>query len=770
MQLCSSVSLYINGFEQLIQKPTRITDKTETLIDLILTNNPQSISKVIVNSNSIADHELTGCVRKINNIKYKPKSVFTRDYKNYVPEQLIADVQNIDWENFYDIDDVNIAANIFTTCLKDIFDQHAPIKSKTHKGKPAAWLRTDLKKQMDNRDQLLRKARKSKATTDWTTFKRARNQCNGKIREAKRKHYRNLIEENKRNPRKFWDTIKTIFPTNKKSSLPCMEKSKCKELTNTFSEYFSEVVTKLKKNAISFSNYIWKPYTIKRVRTNKTFRFSYVSTVFVEKQLSALKRRKSTGSDELPAGMIKDCKKAISKPLAFIINLSLQTGVFPSVWKNAKITPVHKKGDTKKPENFRPISVLPIFSKIIEKAAHAQISTFLEENKLLTEYQFGYREKRSTKMASTLLFDNIRTYIDGGNLVGAVFIDLTKAFDTVSHGTLLGKLHEYGITGIENEWLTNYLFNRSQVVNINGIVSNSQPLLHGVPQGSILGPLLFLLYFNDFPDCLEKCDCVMYADDTVVYVAGKTIENIENQLEKDLEKIASYFDDSQMIMNLSKGKTESLIFGTGKKLASTKKQIDIKYRGHSIESVSEYKYLGNIADQHLTFNKNFEQVFKKATGRLKLLKRLRSYLTQESALLIYQMMILPILVYRSTVKIYFTTTQKNRLKSLERRATVIVGKEVQSVINVINREACSLVRKCLEKNVCSNYLNYFTINKHSQNTRNSGILLKLPRVKLEIGKSSFMFAGAKLYNDLPIEIRNLEDSNVFIHKIKRYFK
>ena len=133
------------------------------------------------------------------------------------------------------------------------------------------------------------------------------------------------------------------------------------------------------------------------------------------------------------------------------------------------------------------------------------------------------------------------------------------------------------------------------------------------------------------------------------------------------------------------------------------------------------------------------------------------------------MMILPILVYRSTVKISFTTTQKNRLKSLERRATVIIGKEVQSVINIINREACSFIRKCLDENVCSNYLNYFTINKHSRNTRNSGHLLKLPRVKLEIGKSSFMFAGAKLYNNLPIEIRKLEDSNVFIKEIKRYF-
>ena len=148
-----------------------------------------------------------------------------------------------------------------------------------------------------------------------------------------------------------------------------MEKSKCKELAKTIFEYFSEVVTKLKKSVTSFSNYIWKPYTIKRVRTNKTFRFSYVSTIFVEKQLSVLKRRKSTGPDELPAGMIKDCKKAISKALAFIINLSLQSGVFPSVWKGAKITPVHKKGDTKKPGNFPLISVLPIFSKVIENQA-----------------------------------------------------------------------------------------------------------------------------------------------------------------------------------------------------------------------------------------------------------------------------------------------------------------------------------------------------------------------------------------------------------------
>ena len=233
-----------------------------------------------------------------------------------------------------------------------------------------------------------------------------------------------------------------------------------------------------------------------------------------------MKRKKSTGIDDLPAGMIKDCSKVISQPLAYIINLSLSSGVFPSVWKKAKITPVHKKGDMSKPENFRPISILPIFSKILEKAAHSQLSQFLEENNLLTECQFGYRQNRSTKLASTLLFDNIRSLIDNGKLVGAIYIDLTKAFDTIGHGVLLSKLQEYGIKGTALEWITNYLFNREESVYANGQFSSKQNMLSGVPQGSILGPLLFVIFYNDFPEYLKHCSCVMYADDTIIYVAA----------------------------------------------------------------------------------------------------------------------------------------------------------------------------------------------------------------------------------------------------------
>ena len=727
------------------------------------------ISNVIVDSISIGDHELIGCIRKMHNIKYKSKTVRSRDYKNYVHENLIAECQQIDWDNLYQCNDVNTAANIFTSTLKNIFDRHAPIRTKTVKGKPSPWLKKDIKRLIDNKKRLYRKAKKTKTDNDWAEYKTARNKCNGKIQEAKRRYHRDQIEENKKNPKKFWESIKSVFPSKSKSSFPSMQKSKTLEMVSNFSNYFATVVAKLKSKAISFSNYVWKPHHhLQPRKTDKIFAFSYVSKVSVENQLKSMKRKKATGIDELPACMIKDCAKAISQPLTFIVNLSLKSGVFPTVWKRAKINPVYKSGDTGKPENYRPISVFPIFSKILEKAAHGQLSSFLEDNKLLTDFQFGYRQNRSTKLASTLLFDDICNCIDQGKFVGAVYIDLTKAFDTVGHGVLLSKLNRYGISGNEYNWIANYLFNRHHVVGVDGIESTSQPLTSGVPQGSILGPLLFLLFFDDFPDTLRNCRCIMYADDTVVYVDSAKKETIEEFLNADLQHIAKYFDENELFINLRKGKTEAMIFGTGKRLSKTNKHLEVSFQQQPINNVSEYKYLGNVVDQHLNFNQNFDKVYKKASGRLKLLQRLRSYLTNESAYSIYSMMIVPLLTYRSTAKLNHSETQKKMLKSLERRASMVTRVNVPSVFNLINREACCFVKKCLIGDVCENFKDYFVVNQHRQNTRNGGFLLKVPKVRLELGKSTFKFSGTKLYNDLPLKMRKLENYNIFCNEIKQF--
>ena len=469
-----------NGFDQLVKDPTYITKTSESIIDLIATNNPTAISNIIVHPLPMGDHELIGCVRKCNNIKYESKTVRYRDYKNYDHNILCESVRNINWKPLYEMNDVDMATNYFTNSLKHVFDTNAPFKIKTIRGKPAPWLKKDIKRYIDNKNRLLRKARKSKKDEDWEEYKHARNKCNSKIKEAKRKYHRQLIESNKANPKKFWDAVKEVFPSKTKLSVGSITKSESKNLVNEFSRFFSNIVGELKSKVVSFSNYVWRYHDKKGIRTAQKFHFVNVSKSFVEKQLRSLKRRKAAGPDELPPGMIKDCRNEILDPLTYIINLSLRNGKVPSLWKIARVVPVFKSGNIKKPENYRPISILTTFSKILERAIHTQLSSYLEKNFLLCNEQFGYRSNRSTKLASTLLCDNIRKSLDKGELVGAVFIDLTKAFDTVGHGVLLNKLYEYGIEGIEHDWMKSYLFNRQQFVFLDGVASENQSLLSGV--------------------------------------------------------------------------------------------------------------------------------------------------------------------------------------------------------------------------------------------------------------------------------------------------
>ena len=212
----------------------------------------------------------------------------------------------------------------------------------------------------------------------------------------------------------------------------------------------------------------------------------------------------------------------------------------------------------------------------------------------------------------TLFLDDIRREVDVGNMVGAVFIDLSKAFDTLGHSILLGKLPAYGVHDNELLWFTDYLFGRQQYVQLGKGTSSMQSIYSGVPQGSILGPLLFNLYFNDFADHLVKTNVLMNADDTVIYCAGKDIETIENVLTKELEQVARYFDENQLVINLKKGKTEVMLFGTAKRRSLQNRQLNITYRGVPINNTNEYTYLGYTLDNSLTLKGCFDRLIKSA--------------------------------------------------------------------------------------------------------------------------------------------------------------
>ena len=437
--------------------------------------------------------------------------------------------------------------------------------------------------------------------------------------------------------------------------------------------------------------------------------------------------------------------------------------------------PIHKSGSFSSFDNYRPISVLPVLSKIIEKAVHRQVMGFLEDNKLLSKFQFGFKPKLSTELAATLLFDDIRQHVDEGKLVGATFMDLSKAFDTISHSNLLRKLPQHGICDEELSWFTDYLFHRSVVVSYDSCLSNKQDIITRVPQGSILGPLLFILFFNDITDVIEVAKIVKYADDTVIHVADRDVAVINSKLTKDMDAIAKWLDQNALIINLKRGKTESLLFGTSQRIAKQNETINVMYRSDNVLNTSHYKYLGIEIDSSLNLNSHFEKCFKRASSRLRLLGKLRDYLDLTSAKAIYGSMILSTFTYSGILQLKTTDTQYKRLASFhDRSLRTIQGNsstcdEIQSVTNANKIRACKLVRKCIDKDICDTFQGYFEINGHKMRTRNNQCLVKLPKIETEYARKSFRFMGAKICNELPINIRKAESFNAYEQHLKQDF-
>ena len=765
--------MILNGFDQLITKPTRTTSDSSTLIDVVLSNKKVNISKTDVFPLSLSDHDMIGCVRKLNHIKYEPRTKMCRNYTSYHSNKLCKNMSSLDLTLFYEMKDTNKAWVFLKDHLTALFNKHAPIITKKVKGRHCPWLTTDVKKQMNKKDYLLRKARFTKSERDFTMYKTAKNLCNNMVKIAKRNFHHALINENKHNPRKFWKSIKAVFSGDKisKLSIPYLEDNEFspknnESIANSFCSFFTNVAKSLKEQSFPLQNFVWKTPTAIHERTYRRFKFQYVSKIFVEKELKILKTHKSAGIDNLPPLLLRDSASVISKPISHIINLSLTSGKIPTEWKSAKVIPLHKSGKTTKTDNYRPISILPVLSKILERAVQRQLLYYLEECKLLSPYQFGYRKKRSTELATTLFIDNIRKEVDMASMVGAVFIDLSKAFDTLGHSTLLSKLKSYGIRNESLDWFENYFFERHQVVSFDNKISDKYPVFCGVPQGSILGPILFLIFFNDFKDTLLFSDVVQFADDTVIYVAGKNVDEIERKLNLDLINVSSFFMKNELVINLKKGETEAMLFGTCKKLSKTSNFLKLFYDNTQITYTKTYKYLGYTIDQSLCLSQQFDILYKKSATKLKLLSKLKYYLPLDAIKCVYQATIQPTITYSCTVNLNITHTQKQKLASLDQRASKIVENLDINTIDLINKHAVKLVHKCITNNVCSNFVNYFEVMSHVRDTRNNNHMLIVPKVKLEFAKRSFYFMGVKLYNSLPLEIRQAEKN--FDALLKRF--
>ena len=293
----------------------------------------------------------------------------------------------------------------------------------------------------------------------------------------------------------------------------------------------------------------------------------------------------------------------------------------------------------------------------------------------------------------------------------------------------------------------------------NGYASDITPVFCGVPQGSIIGPLLFIMHFNAAHTVLQNSKIITYADDTVIFVSGSSLDEVEGKLNNDLQHLKAWFDENELLVNLKKGKTESMIFGTAKRPNKTeKKEMKVEVNGTSIAGTLSYKYLGVHLDQTLNFAIHFDKIYKQATGRLNLLRRIRSSIDSASSEKIYRTMIMPVFGYCGSLSLGWSSSYKKRIESLDViRSTRVasVSLRVLSIEAGVKKRSCNMVFDTLQGNVCDAMKDYFVINAHGKNTRNDQHLGKLPQVETEFGSEGFYHLAGKEFNDLPLSARKI---------------
>ena len=508
----------------------------------------------------------------------------------------------------------------------------------------------------------------------------------------------------------------------------------------------------------------------------KRFLFRPVTKGEVLKVISSLKRSKSPGLDNIPPRTVKDAALAITQPLLHILNLSLSTSKVPSEWKVARCVPIFKGGDAKILDNYRPISVLPVFSKILERVVHFQLYEYLENNELLSPFQFGFRKNRSTASAVVHLTDTVRKNMDMGQLTGALFIDLRKAFDTVDHQSLTSKLLCYGVENNELKWIEDYLSNRSQIVSFEGEKSREEKILFGVPQGSILGPLLFLIHVNDLHHQIQKSNLIMYADDTVLLFSDKSEAEIEKAINHDAKMLHNWLCSNGLILNPKQGKTEFMMFGTAGKRSKITHQTKITIDSKDISNTNSYKYLGIHLDMSLTLNDHVQKISKKALSRLGLLLRIRPILTTHAAVDLYKAMVQPVMTYCSIAFATLSETNETRFRKIEKRALKIIfgaqhkmHRVWRSFASMRSIQCADFVFKCLNGTAPEVFHNYFMKLEHGKATRRDGTDLRMPKVRTESGKRGIYYSGTKIFNDLPLHLKTEKYYINFKKALKEHF-
>ena len=598
-------TIQYHNLTQIINIPTRITFDSESILDHFYTNNTQLISEICVPISGISDHLPTFCTlhEKFYKVPKSHTSVTYRSFKHFNESEFLNDIQSADFSHVYAYSNPEDALQYWINLFYTIINKHAPIKNKRIKQeiKPP-WLSKEILAEMRHRDYLRQKG-------DRDSYKSQRNKVKKSIRSAKRLYIRNLIED-KSNPSAIWKAINLL--KNKKQSAPDFPFH-----PNDFNDHFSNIATKLlkieEKNNPETNDSIYdklRTFVATKINNNDHFKIPYLTIMDVAKYIKSLKTSCSPGIDDISCKLLKLAAPLVIDSLTFIYNQCISSGIFPNCLKSAKVIPLHKKGSYDDLNNFRPISILPAVSKPLEKHIHFHLSKFLETNNLIHSNQSAFRPGLSCQTALTKLIQDFHDGCNQRNLSGVVFVDLAKAFDMLDHRILLEKLAFYNLDDSALTLLTSYVSQRTQTVCLKGKYSATLPVSNGIPQGSVLGPLLFTLYINDLPLHISSTSCDLFADDTTLHCTDVTVESIEMRLNQSLTELEHWCRSNSMIVNPQK--SESMLIASRQKMQLLQtKNLSLSYNNIPIPAVESHTILVVILDKNLQWSAHVDFVCKK---------------------------------------------------------------------------------------------------------------------------------------------------------------
>ncbi len=785
--------MFSHHLQPSVLHPTRITDTTSTLIDNIFVNT--AVDSNIQSGNIlslISDHLPQFCIVNECTFDYKNSSYFAYDYSKFDANKFLADYAEID-THFLTDQNIEMSGKFdkFLLDLNCIINKHCPQKKLSKrrlKLRAKPWINSRIQRMIRVRDRLFRDFKKSNSSTYLKAYKLFRNRVVNELKESKKNYYHQYFDENKSNMKLLWKGIKDIVNLKPSSAdtishLTDQTGSQIKDqskIANEFNHFFTNVANDITKNLPRTPK---SPLSYLSNPNLESFFISPCTSDEVSTVIQSLKNGKSCGPNSIPIKLMKILDSHVSVHLATLINESFETGIFPDKLKIAKVIPVFKKGLTTKKSNYRPISLLSIFSKIFEKIMYKRLYGFLEVHELLFNMQFGFRTGHSTDHALVSLTENIKSSLDNNRFGCGIFVDLQKAFDTVNHDILLHKLEHYGIRGIALNWFKSYLSNRKQFVSVNGHSSSTCEVACGVPQGSVLGPLLFLIYINDLPNSSNLLSFFLFADDTNIYFESDDLTRLTKTVNKELKKVKSWLDCNKLALNIEK--TNFVIFHSPRKKLPA--LVDLKLGKHNITRKKYVKFLGVLVDEHLSWKYHISELRKKLSRTTGLFFKLRHYIPLSTLLCLYNSLFSSflnygIIVWGLTVDTYLDplfVLQKKVLKCIKFQQTTAPSSplfhslKVLKLEDMIHLNILTFVFKAVNKLSPIYFHNYFTLTttSHRYGTRQAtrgDIFMSLRRTTL-YGLKTVQYFGSKLWNTLPLFIRVARNVSNFRSKLKEYF-